>query len=89
VIEVEEKPNPNCFKYNVTVIEDDLIASDDDSVYFSYTNCDGNEATYVANNAGTFSNQFCGTNFSGAFYIEDGVNKLAQSSAEQTDENCI
>ena len=89
VIEVEEKPNPNCFKYNVTVIEADLIASDDDSVYFSYTNCDGNEATYVANNAGTFNNQFCGTNFSGAFYIEDGVNKLAQSSAEQTDENCI
>ena len=84
----DDGPCPTCFFYDVVVEELDLVRSDNDTVYFGYTNCNGVYQLNEQNNAGSYTNQFCGTNFSGAYIIENGVQNTGGSTANVTNTSC-
>lgn len=75
-------PPGNCKKVNITVSLLDLNDSDDDTIRFYYTNCDGNPDIYLANNEGTFLNVFCADAGSGIAktYLKEGVETEASNS---------
>jgi hypothetical protein len=79
---------PNCYAYNVTVEESDLIASDDGNVYFVYEDCNGITQTNVQSNSGTYINAFCAISYTGAYYLDGGIETNASSSANVTTAPC-
>ena len=81
-------PETDCFFYDVVVESLDLAMSDDDTVYFGYTNCNGEYQVNSQNNAGSWTNQFCGTNFSGAYIIQNGISNTGGSTANVTNTPC-
>jgi hypothetical protein len=84
----DDGPCATCFFYDVVVESLDLAMSDDDTVYFGYTNCNGEYQVNSQNNAGSWTNQFCGTNFSGAYIIQNGISNTGGSTANVTTTPC-
>lgn len=85
-----DEPSEGCFKFDIVVSETDLVDSDDSTIIFRFTNCDGELEDFLANNSGSFSAQFCSLDFSvSASYMKNGVLKKAtNSNATLTSENC-
>jgi hypothetical protein len=52
-------PPCECFQVNIFVSEVDVVRAKDSNVIFSYIDCEGNDNEYIANNYGSYSNQFC------------------------------
>jgi hypothetical protein len=84
----DDGPCATCFFYDVVVESLDLAMSDNDTVYFGYTNCNGVYQVNEQNNAGSWTNQFCGTNFSGAYIIQNGIQNTGGSTANVTTTPC-
>jgi hypothetical protein len=78
-----------CYYFDVYVAESDLQAADDETVRFSYVDCNGDLQTNYQNNTGTYTNQYCGTLTNAVSITVGGMEQAAaDSNATMTTTTC-
>ena len=84
-----QAPGELCFYYDAVVAVNDLQNSQDGNVYFVYQDCNGVTQINIQSNEGTWTNAFCGTGFSGTYFLDQSNNQVTGlSTADYTGQAC-